>query len=123
MDKTKSKTLTRRNLPADLKTAVTAGQAKKGEDICILDLRGTAAFTDFFLIMHGHSSRQNIALYENIEHELRQCRLKPIGVEGTRHGEWILMDYGSFIVHIFSKPARDYYSLEKLWGDAPRLIA
>jgi len=123
MDKTRSKTLTRRNLPAEVKTAVTAGQAKKGEDICVLDLRGTAAFTDFFIIMHGHSSRQNIALYENIEQELKSCRLRPIGIEGTRHGEWILMDYGSFIVHIFSKPARDYYSLEKLWGDAPRLQA
>jgi len=122
MDKTKAKTLTKRNLPSDMKLAVTAGQAKKGEEICVLDLRATAAFTDFFIIMHGHSSRQNIAVYENIERELRHNRLKPIGVEGRAHGEWILMDYGSFIVHIFSRPARDYYSLEKLWGDAPKLV-
>ena len=114
--------ITRRNLPSAVKAAVRAGQAKQGEEICVLDLRDTAAFTEFFIIMHGRSSRQNMALYENIERELKNSHLKPIGVEGARHGEWILMDYGRFIVHIFSPMARLYYSLEKLWGDAPRLF-
>jgi len=122
MDRTKAGRITQRNLPSDVKAAVKAGQAKQGEEICVMDLRDTATFTEFFIIMHGRSSRQNVALYENIERELKTKRLKPLGVEGAGHGEWILMDYGWFIVHIFSPPARDYYSLEKLWGDAPRLF-
>jgi len=112
--------MTKRNLPPGVKVAVNAGQAKMGEDICVLDLREISTFTDFFLIMHGNSSRQNMAICENIEKELRRGKVKPSGIEGMTLGEWILMDYGSFVVHIFSKKARDYYSLEKLWGDAPR---
>jgi len=71
--------------------------------------------------MHGNSSRQNVALYESIEDELRRRGFRPLSVEGKENAEWILMDYGSFLVHIFSRNSRDYYSLDKLWGDAPRL--
>ncbi|MBM3295038.1 MAG: ribosome silencing factor [Candidatus Aminicenantes bacterium] len=112
---------TKRHLPAAVRTALRAAQSKKAEDIVVLDLRGAAAFTDFFLIMHGQSNRQNAALREAIEAGLKAGGLRPLGVEGAGHGEWILLDYGSFIVHIFSRPARLYYALEKLWGDAPRL--
>jgi ribosome-associated protein len=87
----------------------------------VLDLRSVSTFTDFFVIMTGNSSRQNTAIYESIELELKRDKLVPIGVEGRELAEWILIDYGSFVVHIFSKQARGYYSLEKLWGDAPRL--
>ncbi len=121
MDAKKAKTVTKRGLPTDVKVAVKAGQAKKGEEILVLDLRGAASFTDFFVIMHGNSSRQNAAISETIEQELKASGVRPLGVEGTQHGEWILMDYGNFVVHIFSKQARDYYSLEKLWADAPKI--
>jgi ribosome-associated protein len=114
--------ITKRTLPPEVKVAVKAVQAKKGEDLCVLDLREAATFTDFFIIMHGNSTRQNVALYENIEQELKKSGVRALGVEGVAHGEWILMDYGNFVVHIFSRPARDYYSLEKLWGDAPKLV-
>jgi len=111
----------KRPLPLGVKISVKASQAKKGEDLLIIDLRGIASFTDFFIVMHGNSTRQNIALYENIKEELKKKNIESLSIEGKEHGEWILMDYGSFIVHVFSERAREYYSLEKLWGDAPRI--
>lgn len=113
--------LTKKNLPQEVKLSVKASQDKKAEDIIVLDLRDVSSFTDFFVIVTGNSTRQNTAIYESIEQELKKGRLMPIGVEGRNLAEWILIDYGSFIVHVFSKQARGYYSLEKLWGDAPRL--
>lgn len=118
---TKPKKFTRRNLPAEVRLSLKICQAKKAEDIIVLDLRGLASFTDFFIIMHGNSSRQNQAIYQAIEENLGKQRIFPLGVEGETSGEWILMDYGHFIIHIFSRRARDYYALEKLWGDAPSL--
>ena len=115
------KKLTKRSLPPEIKVSVKAVQDKKGEEILVLDLRGISSFTDYFLLMNGNSSRQNMALYEGIEEELKKTNVRPLSVEGKEHGEWILMDYGSFIVHVFSKQAREYYSLEKLWGDAPKI--
>ena len=111
----------KRRLPAGVRVSVQASQAKKGEGLLVIDLRGIASFTDFFVIMHGNSTRQNIALYENIKEELKRKNIESLSIEGKEHGEWILMDYGSFIVHVFSERAREYYSLEKLWGDAPRI--
>ncbi|MCI4446174.1 MAG: ribosome silencing factor [Candidatus Aminicenantes bacterium] len=119
--KEKVKRFTKRSLPEEVRISVKAGQAKKGEEICVLDLRELTSFTDYFVIMHGNSSRQNVAIYENIEEELRKKNIRPFGVEGLERAEWILLDYGNFVIHIFSKQARDYYSLEKLWGDAPRV--
>ena len=121
MGEKKTKKLTRRNLPLDVKISVRASLAKKGEDLVVLDLRGISSFTDFFVITHGNSPRQNVALYECVEEELKKEDIRPLSVEGKEHTEWILMDYGSFIVHIFSKRAREYYSLEKLWGDAQKI--
>jgi ribosome-associated protein len=113
--------ITKRSLPAEVKLAAKSSQDKKGEGICVLDLRDLSAFTDFFVIMHGNSSRQNIALFEGIEEALKKTGVRPLSVEGRENAEWILMDYGFFLVHIFSGAARDRYGLEKLWGDAPRL--
>ncbi len=113
--------MTKRSLPPEVKTSVKASLAKKGEELVILDLRGIASFTDFFIILHGNSSRQNMAIYESVEKELKEDNVKPLSVEGRERADWILMDFGSFIVHIFSREAREYYSLEKLWGDAPKL--
>jgi ribosome-associated protein len=110
--------VSKRSLPREVRISAKVGKAKKGEELIVLDLRGICSFTDFFVIMHGNSSRQNVALYENIEQELKKENVIPLSVEGAEHAEWILMDYGNFIVHVFSKNAREYYSLEKLWGDA-----
>lgn len=121
MAKDKAKKLTKRGLPQEVRLSVKASQAKKAEDILVLDLRELSSFTDFFIIMTGHSSRQNVAIYENIEQELKKGKTSPLGVEGKELAEWVLMDYGSFIIHVFSRRAREYYSLERLWGDAPRV--
>lgn len=114
------KKIDKKNLPIEVRISVKASQAKKGEDIFVLDLREIASFTDYFIIMHGNSPRQNIALNESIEGELKKKNIRPLGIEGKKQAEWILMDYGSFIIHVFSKKAREYYSLEKLWVDAPK---
>ena len=71
--------------------------------------------------MTGMNARQTAALADAIERDLKAQNLRPLGVEGAARGEWILMDYGWFFVHVFSPAARDYYALEKLWGDAPGL--
>lgn len=115
------KTISKRNIPREVKISIKASQAKKGENLVVLDLRGISSFTDYFVIMHGNSARQNLALQESIEKELKKEKTLPLSIEGKEHGEWILMDYGSFIIHVFSERAREYYSLEKLWGDAHKL--
>lgn len=112
------KAISKRSLPREVKISIKASKAKKGENLVVLDLRGISSFTDYFVIMHGNSARQNLALNENIEKELKKEKIMPLSVEGRKLAEWILMDYGSFIIHVFSERAREYYSLEKLWGDA-----
>ncbi len=112
------KAISKRSLPHEVKISIKASKAKKGENLVVLDLRGISSFTDYFVIMHGNSARQNLALNENIEKELKKEKIMPLSVEGRKLAEWILMDYGSFIIHVFSEKAREYYSLEKLWGDA-----
>jgi len=118
-----AKTMSRRQIPPLLKAALDAALEKKAEDLVVLDLRTAASFTEYFVIMTGMNPRQTAALAESIERELKTRNVRPLGLEGASRGEWILMDYGWFIVHIFSPAARDYYALEKLWSDAPRLSA
>ncbi|MGQ9471200.1 MAG: ribosome silencing factor [Candidatus Aminicenantales bacterium] len=121
MKNVQRKKLTRRGLPSEVRLSLKVSQAKKAEEIVVLDLRGIASFTDYFVIMSSNSIRQNIAIYQAIEESLGREGVFPLGVEGEINGEWVLMDYGHFIIHIFSRRARDYYSLEKLWQDAPSL--
>ncbi|MBN1224939.1 MAG: ribosome silencing factor [Candidatus Aminicenantes bacterium] len=108
---------TERQLPDGVTISVKAGQSKKAEGINVIDLTKISSFTDFFIIMHGNSARQNVAIHDAVEQELKKEKIKPLSVEGKKNAEWILMDYGNFIVHIFSERAREYYALEKLWGD------
>ncbi len=121
MSQEKRKTFTKRNLAREVRLAVEACLAKKAEGLCVLDLSDLSSFTDYFLIMQGNSSRQNSAIADGVEAEMRAAGLRSLSVEGRETGEWVLLDYGSFIVHVFSPKARDHFSLEKLWGDAPRL--
>jgi len=121
MNTTTPKKFTKQSLPKGVKIAVKVSLDKKGEDVVVLDLSEKSSFTDIFVILHGHSPRQNLALYENIEVELKKANILPLGREGLENAEWILMDYGYFIVHVFSEKAREYYSLENLWIDAPKL--
>ncbi|MFC2169785.1 ribosome silencing factor [Acidobacteriota bacterium] len=121
MTKNPSKKNSLQSLPQGVNISVKASQSRKGEDIDVLDLSAISSFTDFFVVVQGNSTRQNLAICEKINLELKSKGIKPLNIEGKKNAEWILMDYGSFIVHIFSKEARAYYSLEKLWADAPKL--
>jgi len=114
------KKLDKRSIAKHVKISVKASQEKKAEDIQVLDLQDISSFTDYFVIMQGNSKRQNSAIYEGVEKALKEKNVRPLSIEGRENAEWILMDYGDFIIHIFSKEAREYFCLEKLWGDAPR---
>ena len=101
--------------------AVEAAQAKKAEDIAVLDLQEVASFTNTFVICNGLNPRQNQAISDEVARLLKLEGVRPYGIEGYQQAEWILMDYGDFIVHIFSPRARNYYELERLWKTARRV--
>jgi ribosome-associated protein len=105
-----------------LKTIVEAALDKKAEDVLVLDLRGLCHFTDYFVICHGSSTRQALAIADEVEERLLEVgRLKPKHVEGRRVGDWILLDFIDVVVHVFVDEKREFYGLERLWGDAPRV--
>jgi ribosome-associated protein len=110
-----------RRLPADVARAVSAALDKKAQDVVVLDLRGTPAFTDFFVLCSGQTQRQVKAVADAVEEALRAARVKPAHVEGYDRAEWVLMDFFTFIVHVFTPQTREFYSLERLWGDAERI--
>jgi ribosome-associated protein len=110
-----------KRLTGDIGKAVRAALDKKALDVVVLDLRHTPAFTDFFLLCSGQSVRQVQAIADAVEEALGAVKVKPAHVEGYRRGEWILMDFFTFIVHVFTPQTRDFYSLERLWGDAQRI--
>jgi ribosome-associated protein len=105
-----------------LKQIVDAALDKKAEDVLVLDLRGLCQFTDYFVICHGSSSRQTSAIADAIEERLfEESHRKPKHVEGRRVADWILMDFIDVVVHVFVDEKREFYGLERLWGDAPRV--
>ena len=98
--------------------AARAAESKKALDIRVLDLRENGTFTDFFVICSGANGRQIQAICDGVQGELRKNGELPLGIEGYDKAEWILADYGDFIVHIFSPAAREFYGLERLWRQA-----
>jgi ribosome-associated protein len=108
-------------LTGDVAKAVRAALDKKAGDVVVLDLRHTPAFTDFFLLCSGQNARQVHAIADAVEETLKAAKLRPAHIEGYDRAEWILMDYFTFIVHIFTPHTRAFYSLERLWGDAERI--
>jgi ribosome-associated protein len=98
--------------------AARAGESKKAADFSILDLREVTSFTDYFVICSVSNPRQAHAVADEIEKQLKAIGELPTSIEGYDAAEWILMDYGDFIVHIFSETARAYYDLERLWRHA-----
>jgi len=109
------------SLPGALRTAVEAAQSKKGAGLTVLDLSGVGAFTDYFVICTAFSTPQVQAICEEIEKQLGRAGWSPQHREGRRSSEWALLDFGSFVVHVFSEQARRYYDLERLWRSAKRL--
>jgi ribosome-associated protein len=99
--------------------AVRAAESKKGTDISVLDLGGITSFADYFVICTGANQRQIQAIADEVGLRLKQeAGELPISVEGYTQAEWILADYGDFLVHVFSPKAREYYDLERLWRSA-----
>ena len=108
-------------LPSQVTRAVAAAGDKKATAITVLDLRKTGAFTDYFLICTGANPRQVHAIADGIEQALKAVKVRPAHVEGYERAEWVLLDYFDFIVHVFSPNARQFYGLERLWGEATRI--
>ena len=107
------------DLPRDVTRAAELLFDRKATDVTLLDLRGLSTATDFFLIATGRSDTQVSAIAEHLLEEMRNEGVRAGSVEGLRGGRWVLVDYFDFVVHVFHPAARDFYQLERLWGDAP----
>lgn len=110
-----------KRLTGDVAKAVRAALDKKAVDVVVLDLRNTPAFTDHFVLCSGLNQRQVKAIADAVEETLRAVKVRPAHIEGYDRADWILMDFFTFIVHIFTPQTRAFYSLERLWGDAERI--
>jgi ribosome-associated protein len=114
--------------PADEEALATARRVvdlasdKKASDIVLLEIHGLTTVADYFVICSGQSERQLGAIADGIVEGLREEGTRPIGREGSANAHWLLLDFGSVIVHIMAPPERDFYQLERLWADAPLLL-
>lgn len=107
-----------------VRTAVSAALDKKASDLDVLAVSKLTSIADYFLLCSATSERQSQAIADSVIDRLREeDRVKPLLVEGTTPGRWILLDYGDFIFHIFTEDCRRFYGLERLWGDAPNVTA
>jgi ribosome-associated protein len=109
--------------PLDLaRRIVELAEDKKAADIVLLDLTGLTTLADYFVIASGGSERQLDAIADGIAETLRDEKVRPIGREGLSASHWILLDYGSVIVHVFTPPERDFYQLERHWAEAKTIL-
>lgn len=111
----------RLNHMEDWELAVQAALDRKAIDPTVLDIGRISTFTEQFIICHGTNSRQVQAIADSIQDELKAVGRRPLSVEGYRAAEWILVDYGDLVAHVFSKNKRYYFDLERLWRTAPKL--
>jgi ribosome-associated protein len=116
---------TQEHTPAELDeriiAALTAAGEKKAIDIVVLDLRDIASFTDYFAITSGANERQVQAIADGISDSLKKSGTNAARIEGYKTAEWVLLDYGDFVVHVFDDKARKFYDLERLWREAKRV--
>ena len=94
---------------------------RKAIDPVLFEVGKLSSITDFFLVASGNSSRQVQAISRHISQRMREEGFKPYGIEGVQEGHWVLMDYGDVVIHIFYQPVREFYDLEGLWIEAPRI--
>jgi ribosome-associated protein len=106
-----------------VREAVSAADDRKAVDLKVLHLQEVTDFTDYFLLCSGTSERQVQAIADAVQERLREARVRPLHVEGYNRAQWVLIDYGDLVVHIFQEEPRRFYSLERLWGDAPDVTA
>jgi len=100
---------------------VKAVLGKKALNVVALDVQDLTSIADVFIICSGRSNRQVSAIAEFIKRDLKKHKIKPLSVEGSRDGHWVLLDYGHVIIHVFYEPVREFYDLEGLWTDAKRI--
>jgi len=100
---------------------VNAALEKKAKNVIVLNVNEISAFTDYFLICSGGSDRQVQAIASSIREKMKKDGILPLGVEGESQGQWVLMDYDDVVVHIFYEPLREFYDIERLWSEAPRM--
>ncbi len=105
----------------ELKIALKAVESKKALDVTVLDISEIASFANHFVICSGESTRQIQAIADEVEAKLKSNGFRPNHIEGYRNAEWVLLDYVDLVIHIFSKKARAYYDLERLWRDAKQI--
>lgn len=108
------------SFPDEVRKAAELALERKAHDVLILDLRGISSATDYFVIGGGTSDVQVKAIAEYLVEELKKDDVRPQHIEGLPGGRWVLLDYVDFVVHVFHPQARNFYQLERLWGDAPR---
>jgi ribosome-associated protein len=107
-----------------VRIAVAAALDKKASDLDVLSVGKLTSIADYFVLASAGNERQAQAIADNVQENLREeLHVKPLLVEGTSPGRWILLDFGDFIVHIFTEDTRRFYGLERLWGDAPNVTA
>ncbi|HEX8358614.1 MAG TPA: ribosome silencing factor [Longimicrobium sp.] len=107
------------DIPPEVARAADLLFDRKALEVTLLDLRGISSATDYFLIATGTSDTHVSSISDHVVEELRTMGTRPLNVEGSRGGRWVLIDYFSFVVHVFHPAAREFYQLERLWGDAP----
>ncbi|MCP1101065.1 ribosome-associated protein [Aequitasia blattaphilus] len=104
-----------------LQTAYKALDEKQGEDIVVLDIADISVIADYFIITNGNSDAQISALIDSVDEEMGKKNISIKQQEGNAKGDWVLLDYGDVIIHIFNKDSRMFYNLERIWSDAKRL--
>ncbi|HEV2147310.1 MAG TPA: ribosome silencing factor [Longimicrobiaceae bacterium] len=107
-------------VPQQVRRAVDLLLDRKATDVVVLDLDRLSSATDWFVIATGRSDTHVTAIADNLIGELKNEGVRPVNVEGLRGGRWVLVDYFDFVVHVFHPAAREFYQLERLWGDAPQ---
>jgi len=109
------------DLDPSMRYFIKAAQGRKAKDLVILDVREQTSLADVFLICSGKSNRQVTAIAEHIKMDLKKNNIAPISTEGLKEGQWVLLDYGFILVHVFLEPVREFYDLEGFWSKAQRI--
>jgi ribosome-associated protein len=109
------------SISSQVRAAIDAAQEKQAADVVLLDLQGLGAFTDYFIICTGFSARQVEAICDETEKRLKEMGARLLHREGKSGGDWMLLDFGSLIMHVFTEHARRFYDLERLWRAAARV--
>ena len=112
------------NAPESRETAllcVRFALEKKAYDLVVLDVRGLTSLADYFVVCTGRSDTQVQAITQGIEENLARQGVRPLSVEGFTRGQWVVVDYGDVVIHVFYEPVREFYDLDRLWARAPRV--